>query len=96
MKKMGLPSGMIQDNPGLQSGVSMKIDRMELEERRKEDLQVLEMFEEDFINAMIRFYNVEDNKSLKEIELSVDYAENPIFIEPKDELEYLKMMSQFF
>lgn len=90
MKNLGLPTSLVDDNPGLaQSGVAMKMDRKELDEIRREDIYVLEDFESRLINATARILNYDNrsNEKLKPkypVEISITYQEPELFTEPRD------------
>mgnify|MGYP000027826931 CR=1 FL=1 len=87
-KEMGLPSSVIDDKSEL-SGIAYKIDRQELAEARKEDINILQDFEQDFLNHFINIYQTETGRQLsKEIRVNVDYNDQQIQ-DPKEELEYL-------
>lgn len=88
MKSFGLPNSMIMESANLQSGVSMLIDRMELNEQRNDDIDILQEFEEDLINLIAIVANVELNTGFPHIEVNTDYIEPSIFMEAKDELEH--------
>lgn len=89
LKSLGLPTSLFNDSPGLQSGVAMKIDRMELEEYRRDDIDVLQEFEEDLLNLICVIGNVELNLGLPQnLEVNTDYIETQVFLEPIDEFTY--------
>jgi hypothetical protein len=88
MRNLGLPNSMIGNTANLQSGVAMKIDRLELEELRNDDINTLKDFEEELINHIIYVYNVETGRNIAQVELRIDFAETQTFAEPLDELKY--------
>lgn len=101
LKNLGLPSGLIEDNPGLtSSGVAMRIDRMELEEVRKEDIAVFRNIEDKIVNKFAKILNTDyaspyKNKLGGEYITKLDYIEQSTFLEPKEEFEYNKMLFEY-
>lgn len=96
LRNYGLPTSLLFDNPGIaSSGVAMRIDRIELEEARKEDIPILKANERELLE-MIRLVANTDVASPykgrfpKEYEVNIDYAETSKFIEPVEEYEYYK------
>ncbi len=89
LRNLGLPNSVINDTAGLQSGVALLIDRFELDEIRREDLNVLRPFEERYINLMINQLNVDTDINLdQDIQLSIDYSDMQMFIEPSEKLNH--------
>lgn len=94
LKSLGLPTSIIEDNPGVAtSGVALKIDRMELEELRKEDITRLRVIEDSLINKIARVLSndpasIYRGKFNGEYYTEIDYIEQSIFTEPDKELSY--------
>ena len=95
MRNYGLPTSLLDDNPSIAaSGVAMRVDRMELEEVRREDLPILKQNEKDLIELIRLVINLDDasdykgkyNEEFKEI--NIDYKETSRFIEPLEEFNY--------
>jgi hypothetical protein len=87
MRNMGLPNGMLQDNPGLQSGVAMLIDRKELEEARVDDIEALQIFEKEIINMILTVSNSERLTSYELVDVETDFVETSAMLEPDKEFE---------
>lgn len=90
MRNLGLPNGMINDAPGLQSGVAMLIDRLELEENRQDDIEALQEFENDIINMTIIVTNADRLQSLPNVTVETDYVETSVMLEPDKEYQLQK------
>jgi hypothetical protein len=94
LKNLGLPSGLFADgNQAASSGVSMKLDRMELDEVRKEDVNIFRRIEDRLINKFAKILNTDTSSKYKgkfngEYTTELDYIEQGVYQEPKDELEY--------
>jgi len=93
MQSFGLPNSMLNDTANLQSGVAMKIDRLELNEQRNDDIDIMQGFEEILINHIALISNVETNTSFPtKFGVNTDYIEPSVFLEPKDELDYVQSL----
>lgn len=84
MRKLGLPESLVSSNPGLAaSGVSMQVDRLELQERRKEDITVMSKFERDFYPILAAVVNRDLGIGLPEnSNVGIDYVEQSEYIDP--------------
>lgn len=96
-RQMGLPNSMTGDTAGLQSGVAMKIDRIELDEARQEDVIKMKFVEKDILSHIIYVLNNDPASQYKgvfseDLTYSIDYQEQTIYSEPKDEFELLNQM----
>jgi len=93
MRNLGLPSSLVNQNPGLaQSGTAMLIDRKELEEVRLQDLQILQFYENEIINLYLEIYNKLEQSNLPIIEVETDYVETSSMLDKDKELEYQKAL----
>lgn len=109
MKKLGLPTSIVTDNPGLaSSGVAMKQDRIELEEIRQKDINKLRQFDKRIIKLLILFAHKDMSSKYKgefsgiydnttneiELDFSVDYADQGIHETPKEQIERLSFLAE--
>ena len=98
LKNHGLPNSWLTDNPGIPpSGAAMKADRIELEEIRREDINILKPFEKKLIALIAQVLNTDQASDYKgkfseEYEIQIDYAELSVVTEPKNELEYMNSL----
>lgn len=95
LRKLGLPESLVSSNPGLAaSGVSMQVDRLELSERRKEDIAVMSKFERDFYPILAAVVNKDLGSGLPETStVGIDYVEQSEYIDPAIKAETIE--SQF-
>lgn len=109
MKKLGLPTSIVTDNPGLaSSGVAMKQDRIELEEIRQKDINKLRVFDKEIIKLLILFAHKDvsskykgefegiynDVKNEIELDLSIDFADQGIYETPQEQIERLDYLAK--
>jgi hypothetical protein len=96
MQDLGLPMSMFSETAGVQSGIALKIDRLELDENRADDIEVLEDFEKELINLVVTVYNTDKDTTLPLIkpfkDMTIDYVETSLMLEPKEELTYYSDM----
>jgi hypothetical protein len=101
LKNLGLPTSLVEDNPGLaQSGVALQIDRMELNELRKEDIIKLRTIEDELIRKITKILNNDIASPYKgkfkgDYYTEIDYIEPSIFLEPEKEFEYQKTIFEY-
>lgn len=98
LRAMGLPVSIIEDSPNFASGVAMKLDRIELEEMRQEDVSKLRRYERrlvDLILTVIKRDPLAVNpkyRSLPEtIDYTIDYNEIEFDTEPQAQFDLLTM-----
>ena len=95
LRSLGLPTTMLSDNPGIASGVALMVDRMELAEQRKKDVEIYQKLEVELINltAIVSNNDIASSNfkfsSNNDYEIKIDFVEQSIFQEKKDEFEYL-------
>lgn len=92
LRRYGIPTSMISDNPGLPSGVAMLIDRIELEEYRESFTQIARFVDEEVIRTIIAVNNAELPRKLSFTKVSVDYPEFTPFYETEKEIEIADML----
>jgi len=101
LKNLGLPTSLVEDNPGLaQSGVALQIDRMELNELRKEDIIKLRTIEDELIRKITKILNNDIASPYKgkfkgDYYTEIDYIEPSIFLEPEKEFEHQRTLFEY-
>jgi hypothetical protein len=98
LKNIGLPSSLIEDNAGIAaSGVSMQIDRQELNEIRKEDVGAFRIIEDEIVNKFAKILNTDPASKYKGkfnglYSTQLDFIEQSVFLEPDKEYEFNKRL----
>ena len=95
MRDAGLPESLVSSNPGIAaSGIAMQVDRLELTERRKEDIAVMSKFERDLYPILAAVVNIDLGAGLPETSsVGIDYVEQSEYIDPAIKAETIE--SQF-
>lgn len=94
LKNMGLPSSVIEDNPGIpESGVAIKESQKETLQLRREDINSMKRVEKQVVKLIIELMNKDEASPLwnslddfKNYEISINYQE----IEVNKEFDVLK------
>lgn len=87
-------SEIVEQSGNPPSGVSRILERMPLIELRRQDIETLRFFEQEFWDMLIRVRNV-DTAGFEEplpegLKVSVTFADESMILEPKDEVELAK------
>ncbi|MCX7909595.1 MAG: hypothetical protein N2560_08785 [Ignavibacteria bacterium] len=92
LRKYGIPSGMLSDNPNLPSGVAMLIDRIEIEEQREKLKPIFSKIENELINKIVSVNNAELPTKLPFTEVRIDFGEFSPYYEVDKEIEINDML----
>jgi hypothetical protein len=101
MKDLGLPNSLVLDNPGLASGEAMKVDYRELENIRKEDVELLKPFEKRLLNLILTVASKDVaspyyGKIQTNYDFTIDYKELINQEKTKEEIETLIQKKDLF
>ena len=101
MKNSGLPTSLVQDNPGLApSGEAMKQDRLELNEARNEDIYYMQLVENEVINLVLLVANKDGaspylNKFNNTIKVNVDYSDMNVLTH-EEQIAFIEKRKQLY
>jgi hypothetical protein len=95
LRNMGLPLSLYSSNPGVASGYAMFLERMELMEMRKTDVDAMRAFEQELLDMITVIANADNRAGLPAATVGVDYAEFQITLEPKEDFELKKAKFEF-
>jgi hypothetical protein len=88
LRKLDLPSSMIDENINLPSGTALKIERIGLDEYRKRDEVALKIFEKQLIQLILKVYNIDYVNTLDEnMDIVIEYNKVTIPTEPTADYE---------
>lgn len=89
LRNQGLPESMIADGASVQSGISRVIERLELTEIRKDDIVSMRRAERELSDLIALVENIDgaNTRFSVGVRLSVDYAEQSVYIPPAEEYE---------
>jgi hypothetical protein len=80
-KNYGMPSAMVNEG-GVMSGEALKIDRIELEEQRKNDIKIMEYYEKE-ISKLIDIISAREGNAYNLGEYSITYNELEVIGDPE-------------
>lgn len=96
LRNMGLPLSLYSPNPGVASGYALFLERMELMELRKQDVEVMRDFEQTLLELIVLVANTDNRAGLPEgAEIGVDYADFQITLEPAADFELKKLQFEY-
>jgi len=92
MKNYEMPNTLIDSNASVQSGISLQLERIGLEEYRQKDVKKLKKIERELINLIAKVANIDGKMNFstnKDYEVDIDYVESAIPSEADKEFALL-------
>jgi hypothetical protein len=98
LRNLELPTSMISEDAGLQSGVAMKIERMGLDEYRRNDINLFKKVENRLINMSSIVLSYDGSSNYRgsfggDYDVTIDYIE---FNTPIDETVYFEQTNTLY